>query len=157
MVGTLANDLHAAFPQMKGFSVRNLKYMRAFALAYPNESFVQQVAAQIPWGQHCLLLDKVKDDHERRWYLQQTIEHGWSRNIREIQIETGLFQRRGKALTNFHATLPAPQSDLAHEALKDPYIPPGRSFFYSRLCNSPGFPSMLTSTIRCASYSYGLQ
>jgi hypothetical protein len=63
VVDALANDLHAAFPQMKGFSVRNLKYMRAFALAYPNESFVQQVAAQIPWGQHCLLLDKVKDDY----------------------------------------------------------------------------------------------
>lgn len=122
VVDTLANDLHAAFPQMKGFSVRNLKYMRAFALAYPNEPFVQQVAAQIPWGQHCVLLDKVQNDHERRWYLQQTIEHGWSRNILEVQIETGLFQRQGKALTNFHTTLPAPQSDLVHEALKDPYI-----------------------------------
>ena len=122
VIDQLSADLHRAFPQMKGFSQRNLKYMRAFAEAYPDLEFVQQVAAQIPWGQHCILLDKVKDDHERRWYIQQTIEHGWSRNILEIQIETRLFQRRGKALTNFQTTLPALQSDLAQDVLKDPYV-----------------------------------
>jgi predicted nuclease of restriction endonuclease-like (RecB) superfamily len=122
VIDQLAADLHRTFPQMRGFSERNLKYMRAFAQAYPDESFVQQPAAQIPWFHHCILLDKVKDEQERRWYIQQTIEHGWSRNILEIQIETGLFQRKGKALTNFKYTLPSLQSDLAHDALKDPYV-----------------------------------
>src|SRR5712692_4868400 len=81
VIDQLATDLHRTFPQMKGFSQRNLKYMRAFALAYPDEQFVQQPAAQIPWFHHCVLLDKVKDDQERQWYIQQTREHGWSRNI----------------------------------------------------------------------------
>lgn len=122
VIDQLATDLHRTFPQMKGFSQRNLKYMRAFAQNHPDEQFVQQVAAQIPWGHHCVLLDRVKDEYERRWYLQQIKEYGRSRSILEIQIETGLFQRKGKALTNFKNTLPAIQSDLTHEALKDPYI-----------------------------------
>lgn len=122
VIGRLSRDLHAAFPQMKGFSPRNLGYMKAFASAYTDEAFLQQVATKIPWFHHCILLNKVKDDQERLWYMQQTVEHGWSRSILEIQIETGLFQRKGKALTNFKSTLPAIQSDLAHEAFKDPYI-----------------------------------
>ncbi len=93
VIERLSTDLHATFPFMKGFSPRNLKYMRACAEAYPEEAFVQQLAAQIPWFHHCVLLDKVKDPTERHWYIQQTIEHGWSRNILVHQIETGLFQR----------------------------------------------------------------
>jgi predicted nuclease of restriction endonuclease-like (RecB) superfamily len=122
VIDQLSRDLHSAFPEMKGFSLRNLKYMRSFAQTYPDEQFVQQVAAQIPWFHHCVLLDKVKDEHERAWYIQQTIEHGWSRYVLEVQIETGLFQRKGKALTNFKSTLPSIQSDLAHDVLKDPYV-----------------------------------
>lgn len=122
VIDQLATDLHRAFPQMKGFSQRNLKYMRAFAEAYSDEQFVQEVLAQITWYHHITLLEKVKDKNERLWYIQQAIEQGWSRNVLVIQIETGLFQRKGKALTNFQTTLPALQSDLAHDALKDPYI-----------------------------------
>jgi|SRR5882762_484052 len=122
VIDHLSEDLHHAFPQMKGFSPRNLKYMRAFAAAYQDETIVQQVAAQIPWFHHCILLDKVKDDQERLWYIQKTIEHGWSRNVLSMQIDTKLYQRKGKAITNFQSTLPALQSDLAHDVLKDPYI-----------------------------------
>jgi predicted nuclease of restriction endonuclease-like (RecB) superfamily len=96
--------------------------MRAFAKAYPEEPFVQQVAAQIPWFHHCVLLDKTPAQDERLWYLRQTIEHGWSRNILELQIETRLYQRKGKAQTNFKTTLPALDSDLATDVLKDPYV-----------------------------------
>jgi predicted nuclease of restriction endonuclease-like (RecB) superfamily len=105
VIGRLSRDLHAAFPQMKGFSLRNLKYMRALAATYQDEAIVQQAVAQLPWGHNIILLEQVKDDQERLWYMQQTIEHGWSRNILEIQIESGLFQRKGKALTNFKSTL----------------------------------------------------
>lgn len=83
---------------------------------------MQQVAAQIPWFHNCILIDKIKDAVKRKWYIRQTIEHGWSRNILVQQIESGLYQRKGKAVTNFDRTLPAPQSDLAKETLKDPYI-----------------------------------
>ena len=122
VIDRLAQDLRREFPDIRGFSARNLKYMRAFAEAYPDKEFVQQVAAQIPWFHHCVLLDKVKDTAERIWYIQQTIEHGWSRNVLVHQIESGLYHRKGKAITNFDRTLPAPQSDLAQEMLKDPYV-----------------------------------
>jgi predicted nuclease of restriction endonuclease-like (RecB) superfamily len=122
VIDRLARDLRREFPDMKGFSPRNLKYMRAFAEAYPDEQFVQQVVAQIPWGHHCVLLDKVKDPTERAWYIQQTIEHGWSRNVLVHQIESGLYQRQGRAVTNFQRTLPPPQSDMAREMIKDPYV-----------------------------------
>lgn len=121
VIERLAKDLRAAFPDMRGFSPRNIKYMRAFADAYTEEQFVQQVAAQIPWFHHCVLLDKVKDRIERAWYIQQTVENGWSRNVLVMQIESGLYRRAGKAVTNFGRTLPAPQSDLAQQLLKDPY------------------------------------
>lgn len=82
---------------------------------------MQQVAAKIPWFHNCILLDKVKSDEQRIWYAQQTIQHGWSRAILELQIETGLYKRQGKAITNFENTLPKLQSDLAQQVLKDPY------------------------------------
>lgn len=121
VVDQLAKDLRQAFPDMKGFSPRNLKYMRAFAEAYPKPSIVQQGVAQIPWGHNVRLLDKVKDHDERLWYVQKTIQNGWSRNILTMQIETGLYKRQGKAISNFEHTLPAAQSDLARQTLKDPY------------------------------------
>ena len=121
VIERLAHDLRKEFPDMKGFSARNLKYMRSFAEAYPDKKFVQQAAAQIPWFHHCILLDKVKDHAERLWYIQQTTLHGWSRNVLVHQIESGLYHRKGKAITNFDKTLPSPQSDLAQETLKDPY------------------------------------
>ena len=121
VIDHLAADLRRAFPEMKGFSPRNLKYMRAFAEAYPDEQFVQQVAAQIPWFHNCKLLDQVKDPPQREWYIRQTIQHGWSRAVLEMQIESNLYGRQGKATNNFERTLPAPQSDLARQLLKDPY------------------------------------
>jgi predicted nuclease of restriction endonuclease-like (RecB) superfamily len=88
----LSRDLHKEFPEMRGFSQRNLQYMRTFAEAYPDETqFTQQAVAQIPLGHHTIHLDKVPDPVARRWYIQQTVAHGWSRNILEIQIETRLF------------------------------------------------------------------
>lgn len=106
---------------MKGFSPRNLKYMRALAEAYLDEQFVQQLAAQIPWFHNCILLDKVKQPDEREFYIRKTIEHGWSRNVLVHQIESDLYHRQGKAIANFDRTLPAPQSELALQILKDPY------------------------------------
>jgi predicted nuclease of restriction endonuclease-like (RecB) superfamily len=121
VIEQLAKDLTAKFPDMKGFSPRNLKYMRAFAEAYPNAQFVQSAPAQITWYHNCTLLDKVKDQAERAWYIRQTIQHGWSCPVLVHQIESALYQRQGHALTNFSRTLPSPQSDLAQQILKDPY------------------------------------
>ena len=121
VVDTLARDLRNAFPDMKGFSPRNLKYMRAFAQAWPDVEFVQAVLAQLPWYQQLALLDKLQTAQERQWYAAQAIENGWSRNVLVMQIESGLRQRVGTAVTNFSQALPQPQSDLARESLKDPY------------------------------------
>jgi predicted nuclease of restriction endonuclease-like (RecB) superfamily len=96
--------------------------MRAFAEAYPEDEFVQQAVAQIPWGHNLIILDKVKDSAARRWYAQAVTTNGWSRNILAIQIESQLYQRQGQAVTNFDTTLPPAQSDLATATLKDPYI-----------------------------------
>lgn len=95
--------------------------MRAFAEAYQDEQIVQQVVAQIPWGHNVRILDAVEDTTERLWYAQRTIQHGWSRNVLVHQIESKLYQRQGKATTNFNNTLPQPQSELAQQLLKDPY------------------------------------
>jgi predicted nuclease of restriction endonuclease-like (RecB) superfamily len=121
VISILAADLHREFPDMKGFSRTNLLYMRAFAKAWPDEPFVQQVVGQIPWGHNLRILDLVKTRPEREWYIRQTVQNGWSRNVLVLQIESGLHRRQGKAQTNFTATLPAPQSDLAQQVLKDPY------------------------------------
>jgi predicted nuclease of restriction endonuclease-like (RecB) superfamily len=121
VIDQLAADLRRAFPDMKGFSPRNLKYMRAFAETYPDEQFVQEVLAQITWYHNITLMEKLKSENERLWYAQKTIQHGWSRNILVHQIETGLFHRQAQAITNFDRTLPQPQSELAQQLLKDPY------------------------------------
>lgn len=121
VIDRLAQDLRAAFPDMKGFSPRNLKYMRAFAGAWPDAEFVQEVLAQLPWYHQIALLDKLSSPENRRWYAAQAIEHNWSRNILVMQIETRLLERSGKAVSNFDSQLPKPQSDLARESLKDPY------------------------------------
>jgi len=122
VIDRLSQDLRGAFPEMKGFSPRNLKYMRAFAEAYGDEAIVQEAPAQITWYHNTTLLDKVPDPMERRWYAAQAVENGWSRNILVHQIESDLYRRQGAALTNFARTLPPPQSDLASQTLKDPYI-----------------------------------
>ena len=121
VIERLAQDLRNAFPEMKGFSPRNLKYMRAFAEAWPDEAIVQGALAQLPWYHQLALLDKLNTADERRWYAAKAIEHNWSRNVLVMQIETRLLERSGQAVTNFPAALPKPQSDLARESLKDPY------------------------------------
>ncbi|MCC8371762.1 MAG: PDDEXK nuclease domain-containing protein [Rickettsia endosymbiont of Pseudomimeciton antennatum] len=122
IIDKLSRDLISAFPEMKGFSTRNLKYMRQFAKEYPDLTFVQQVAAQLPWFHLVILIDKVKDKQARIFYIYKVLEHGWSRNILVHHIETMLYQREGKAITNFSDKLPSPQSDLVHQTLKDPYL-----------------------------------
>lgn len=121
VIERLAHDLRTAFPEMKGFSPRNLKYMRAFALCWSDIQFVQQLLHKLPWGHNLVLLDKLDTEQQRRWYAAKAIEHNWSRNILVMQIETRLLERSGTAVTNFGASLPRPQSDLARESLKDPY------------------------------------
>lgn len=121
VVDKLAHDLRHAFPDMQGFSPRNLKYMRAFAQAWPDGDFVQAVLARLPWYHQLALLDKLQAPDLRRWYAKQAIENGWSRNVLVMQIETSLHERVGQAVSNFSQRLPQPQSDLARESLKDPY------------------------------------
>lgn len=121
VIDKLAHDLRVAFPDMKGFSPRNLKYMRTFADAWPDPLIVQAVLAQLPWYHHLALLDKLKTEQARRWYATKSIEHNWSRNVLVMQIETRARERSGQAITNFVQRLPSHQSDLARESLKDPY------------------------------------
>ena len=162
----LSKDLREEFPEMKGFSVDNLTYMKKFYLFYTQESeqvvpklgnqFIAQLVQQIenssqiseqvvrksqpsdndhitisaqvvrklalvPWGHHTTLLRKIKDINQALFYINKTIENNWSRAVLEYQIETNLYGRQGKSVTNFSQTLPAPQSDLANEIMKDPY------------------------------------
>lgn len=121
VVERLADDLRREFPDFRGLSRTNLLYTRAFAEAYPDEQIVQKLVGQIPWGHNTVLLDKTQGLDERLWYVRQVIEHGWSRNVLVHQVESGLYERQGRAVTNFRRTLPAAQSDLAAELLKDPY------------------------------------
>jgi predicted nuclease of restriction endonuclease-like (RecB) superfamily len=121
VIDRLAHDLKVAFPEVKGFSPRNLKYMRRFAEAWPDPEIVQQLLHELPWFHLCTVLDKLKDPAEREWYLRASVEHGWSRAVLVMQIETNAHKRLGQALTNFEQHLPKPQSDLARESLKDPY------------------------------------
>ena len=123
-IENLAADIKLAFPEAKGYSVRNLKYMAKFAATYEDDEFVQQAVAQIPWGHTVVLLDKIPDGTIRNWYIEKTIENGWSRNVLVHQIESGLYQRQVIAdkISNFENRLPAPQSELATQTMKDPYI-----------------------------------
>lgn len=121
VIDKLDKDLRAAFPKMKGFSPRNLLYMRQFAVAYPYFEITQQPVAQIPWGHNLLLLTKLRSKTQRIWYAKKTIEFGWSRSALESWIKSDVYNREGKAVTNFSKRLPDPHSKLAQETLKDPY------------------------------------
>lgn len=121
VIDRLSLDLRREMPNTRGFSPRNLKYMRAFAKAYPAKPFVQQVVAQLPWGHHIRILDRIRDSRTREWYVRGAVEHGWSRDVLVHQIESRLHERQGNALTNFSQTLPSKQSGLANEIIKDPY------------------------------------
>ena len=125
VIDKLSKDLSDEFPAMKGFSARNLKYMRKFAEIYSDFEFVQQVAAQIPWTQNMLLMDKIQEEEKRIWYIKKSIELGWSRSVLMHQIELDLYERQAisnKKINNFVLTLPKQQSELANEIMKDPYV-----------------------------------
>ena len=123
-IENLAADIRISFPNVKGYSVRNLKYMAKFAETYPDEAFVQTVSAQIPWSHNTVILDKVKDADQRVWYIQKTTENGWSHNVLIHQIESCLYERQVLAgkIANFENRLASPQSELALQTMKDPYI-----------------------------------
>lgn len=134
VIERLARDLQAAFPGVGGFSPSNVWRIRGFYLAYTVEvrnlaqavreldgSTLPAAVANIPWGHNVVLVEKLDDPAARLWYARMTTEQGWSRSVLGMQIEAGAHRRQGKALTNFTATLPAPQSDLARDLLKDPY------------------------------------
>ncbi|MBA2306730.1 DUF1016 domain-containing protein [Candidatus Dependentiae bacterium] len=120
VIATLSSDLASLFPNLSGFSVRNLNYMRKFVAVYP-DSNCAAVAAQIPWGHNMVMMDKLKSTDERLWYVQKCLENGWSRSVLTMWIESNLYDRQGKAIHNFKTTLPEVDSDLAKQLLKDPY------------------------------------
>ena len=122
VIDKLTIDLKDEFPDMKGFSPRNLKYMRKFAQCWPDRQIVQRTVAQIPWRSNIALIDKIKDSETRLWYAQQTIENGWSRNVLVFQIESQLNNRIGQIANNFEIALPPESSDMANQIFKDPYV-----------------------------------
>lgn len=117
-------DIRADYPANKGFSVRNLKYMAKFAATYSEQEFVQQAVAQIPWGHNIVLLDKITDSEQRRWYAETCQKNGWFRNVLIHQIESGLYERQvlNSKVSNFKQRLPSPQSELSTQTMKDPYV-----------------------------------
>lgn len=123
-VENLAADIKMSFPDATGYSVRNLKYMAKFALRFPEKEIVQAALAQITWYHHIALMDKVKNADEHIWYAEQVAKNGWSRNVLVHQIESGLYQRQvlAEKVSNFESRLPSPQSELAAQTMKDPYI-----------------------------------
>lgn len=123
VIDQLAVDLRSEFPEMKGLSPRNILYMKQYAVTFPDlDQITQPPVAQLPWSHQVILMDKVKGDEERLFYMAKALEHGWSRDMLSLQIKSGLHQRQGKAITNFDSRLPAPQSDLAQQLTKDPYL-----------------------------------
>jgi predicted nuclease of restriction endonuclease-like (RecB) superfamily len=122
VIDRLSADLRETYPEMNGLSPRNLKYMRSFAVAWPDLEFVQRVVAQIPWRSNIALLDKLDDSAVRQWYAYKTIAQGWSQPVLCFQIEARLHERQGKSVTNFSATLPPAESDMAAQIFKDPYL-----------------------------------
>jgi predicted nuclease of restriction endonuclease-like (RecB) superfamily len=121
VVDRLSRDLMREFPDVRGFSPRNLNYMLAFAQTWSKKSILQSVIAKLPWTHNVALLDRHEKAREREWYAREAIKHGWSSRVLVHQLESSLYERQGKAMTNFSRTLPPGQSDLAREILKDPY------------------------------------
>jgi len=118
----LSKDLRAEFPDMEGFSKTNLYNIRRFYQFYAADPIFHQLGGKLPWRHHVEILAKSKTLTEAYFYIHQTIENGWSRDVLALQIKSNLFERQGKAVNNFQQTLPVPQSDLAAQTLKDPYI-----------------------------------
>ena len=122
-IDNLARDIKAEFPETTGFSVRNLKYMKKFAAEFNEDEIDEYGFAAVTWYHHMALMDKTKDKAQYIWYLQKTVENGWSRNILAIQIESDLYSRQlNTKVQNFGRLLPDNQSNLAIQTMKDPYI-----------------------------------
>ena len=117
VIDQLSKDLKSEFPDMKGFSPQNLKYMRRFAETYELNEISQQAVDQLPWGHIIAIIYSGLDKNQQAFYIANTLKNGWSRNFLSIQIETKLHQRQGNAITNFKEKLPSPQSDLANYTL----------------------------------------
>lgn len=122
VIDRMAKDLKDAFPEMAGFSQRNIKYMRKFAESWPDFEIVQRVVAQIPWRTNISLMDKLKDKESRIWYANKAIENGWSKTILDLQIESRLMERSGRSVNNFPSALPPVDSDMVNQVFKDPYL-----------------------------------
>ncbi|MCJ8268597.1 MAG: PDDEXK nuclease domain-containing protein [Psychrosphaera sp.] len=125
ILNQLSQDLCAEFPAIKGFSKRNLELIRQWVLYWSTGTIAKQAVSQlylIPWGHNLKIISKCRTTAEALYYVQGTMRHGWSRNVLVHQIDSQLWQREGKALSNFESTLPPLQSDLARQALKDPYV-----------------------------------
>jgi predicted nuclease of restriction endonuclease-like (RecB) superfamily len=138
VIPRLSQDIKNEIPEINGFSVTNIKRMTLFYREYTNFNLIgpqavgqiqeaannglQHLVTGLPWGHNVLLMEKIKDRQERKWYMNQCLQHGWSRNILDIHIKNRSYERRGKATTNFDRTLPPIHSDMAQQTLKDPYI-----------------------------------
>ena len=122
VIDRMSYDLKNTFPDMQGFSPRNLKYMRKFAEAWTDSEIVQRTVALIPWRSNITLLDKLAEPELRLWYAQKTIENGFGKDMLVFQIESQLHKRQGTAIQNFNASLPPAQSDFANQIFKDPYV-----------------------------------
>lgn len=122
VIDRMSKDLKEAFPDMSGFSARNIKYMRKFAECWTDFEFVQRVVAQIPWRTNISLMDKLDDLESRIWYANKVLENGWSKSVLELQIESHLLERTGKSVNNFPNALPPLDSDMVNQVFKDPYL-----------------------------------
>jgi predicted nuclease of restriction endonuclease-like (RecB) superfamily len=122
VIDRLSKDLKDVFPDMGGFSPRNLGNMKKFAACWSDFSILQRTVAKIPWRSNILLMDKLNDEQTRLWYAQKTIENGWSRDVLDTMVASKLIERQGKAVNNFEIALPLPDSDMARELFKDPYL-----------------------------------
>ncbi len=122
VIDRLATDLRDAYPDLKGFSARNLLFMRSFGEAYADGEMVKQLVSRLPWGHLIRLIQRVKEPAAREWYIREAIAHGWSRSVLELRIDAGAHARHAKALTNFATTLPRADADVAAQVFKDPYL-----------------------------------
>jgi predicted nuclease of restriction endonuclease-like (RecB) superfamily len=122
VIDRLSTDLKSRFPTAKGYSPRNLRYMRTFAAAWPDHAILQAPLAELPWYHHLALLQKLDNPQLRLWYAAAAVEHGWSRDVLAVQIESGFHHRSGKAVTNFATAIQDERSDLAQQATRDPYL-----------------------------------
>lgn len=122
VIHNLSKDLLKAFPEMKGFSVANLHNMRRFAELYADSPILQQLAGKLPWYHHVILMERVKRQEERIFYMQHAVQYGWSRAVMIHQIDAKLYARQGQAITNFKQKLPSPTAESANQVFKDPYF-----------------------------------